>query len=708
MTELFNELSIVGENVEEEDRVVHLLASLPDSYGTLVTALEASEDVPRMEVVTERLLHMEKKLKDSGRRGVDLDGEGAMPARARPWHQQQQQPPKPINVGKGPRCFHCKKVGHIQRNCPERSRAPQGGRPPQKKKNSRHEKVGNDVVGMITRHTLSAGTPDCCWIIDSGATCHISNNKLLFEEYESLSEPQPVTLGDGNTLDALGRGVVTLQLKLPNGDLKIGKLNDVLYVPKLAYNLLSVTKVTEMGKAVYFNKSGCNICDEQEKLVAVASKVGSLYYLNCSRMQQVNATVNQSKENLWHRRFGHLSEKGLRRLAKEKLVNGFDYNVSNEVDFCEPCIHGKIHRSPFTTTSQKRAEEPLGLIHSDICGKINSPSLSQAEYFVTFIDDNTHYAWVYVLKHKHEVFQKFQDWKALVEKSSGHKLRTLRTDNGGEYISKEFEDFLSKEGIRHEFTIPKTPQQNGVSERMNRTLVEAVRSMLSDSKLPHKFWAEALSTAVYLLNRSPTTALNEMTPYEAWTGMKPSVSHLKAFGCLAYAHIPKDERRKLDPKAKKCIHLGYGVVRKGYRLYDLSTSRIIYSRDVVFKESVLGIEDKGEERHLIQVENITENSPEATSEGAEVEENVQDELRPVDDVQEEAELPERTESEDEPVVRRSTREVHCPNCYGVWVNIANGPGELQTQDKTLKSAENDKWNLRRLTWNLFMQMMYKT
>ena len=133
-----------------------------------------------------------------------------------------------------------------------------------------------------------------------------------------------------------------------------------------------------------------------------------------------------------------------------------------------------------------------------------------------------------------------------MERSTGRKLKALRTDNGGEFTSTEFNDYLKREGIRREFSVTKTPEQNGVAERLNRTLVESVRSMISDAKLPQKFWAEALSTAVYLRNRSPTKAVTGMTPYEAWSGEKPGVGHLRAFGCAAYAHVPKDERKKLE------------------------------------------------------------------------------------------------------------------------------------------------------------------
>ena len=130
-----------------------------------------------------------------------------------------------------------------------------------------------------------------------------------------------------------------------------------------------------------------------------------------------------------------------------------------------------------------------------------------------------------------------------MENSIGQKLKTHSTDNdnGGDYTSAEFTMYLRKEGVHHEFTVPKTPQQNSVAEQMNRTLVEVVHSMLSDAKLPKRFWAEALSTAVYLRNRSPTTAVQGKTTFEAWTKEKPDVGHLKAFGCLCYAHVAKDE-----------------------------------------------------------------------------------------------------------------------------------------------------------------------
>ena len=155
---------------------------------------------------------------------------------------------------------------------------------------------------------------------------------------------------------------------------------------------------------------------------------------------------------------------------------------------------------------------------------MSTQSLSGSEYFLTFIDDKMRYMWVYILKRKDTMFEQFLEWKAMAEKSTGQELKVFRTDNGGEFTSTEFEEYLRKEGIRHELTVPKNPEQNGVAERMNWTIVETARSMLAEAKLPRRFWAEAL-IAVYFRNRSPTTAVKGMTPCEALTGEKTTSGH---------------------------------------------------------------------------------------------------------------------------------------------------------------------------------------
>ena len=171
-----------------------------------------------------------------------------------------------------------------------------------------------------------------------------------------------------------------------------------------------------------------------------------------------------------------------------------------------------------------------------------------------------------------------------MENQTEKKIKALRTDNGGEFFKKEFEEFCKKCGIARQKTTPYTPQQNGVAEIMNRTLMEKARSMLSGTGLGQEFWAEVVETAYYLVNRSPSSALEDKTPHEVWNGKKPSISHLRVFGCDAYVHVPKYKRTKLDNKFERCIFIGYKDGLKGYKLWNPETRKVVYNRDVVFRE----------------------------------------------------------------------------------------------------------------------------
>ena len=229
---------------------------------------------------------------------------------------------------------------------------------------------------------------------------------------------------------------------------------------------------------------------------------------------------------------------------------------------CEGCILGKQHRESFPSGKSIRAKAPLEIVHSDLCGPMQAPSLAGSQYFLTFIDDFTRKTWVYFLKNKSEVFEKFRNFKALVENQSGLHIKVLRTDRGGEYISKEFLRFCRENGIHKQFTARYTPQQNGVAERKNRTIMDMARSMLKAKHLPNDYWAEAVNCAAYILNRCPTKAVMNKVPEEAWSGRKQGVTHMKVFGCVAYAHIPDQLRRKLDNKGEKCIFIGYSEESK--------------------------------------------------------------------------------------------------------------------------------------------------
>lgn len=658
MTETFNALSVIGDAITEEDRVVHLLASLPESYAVLVTALEASPEVPSMEMVTERLLHEERKTKGA-EHGHDSGVEKAMAVK---WQKK-----------KAPKCYRCGQIGHIKRDCPDGKH---------KKKSKTSHKVNStqvdgesdsDGVGLLVCHALSASSRSSDrWVIDSGATSHMCNDKSLFKDFVHVEPPEDIALGDGHHLKTTGRGTVVLDLELSNGHAKKCTLTDVLYVPELSFSLVSIAKATGNVARTVFTSDGCRFQNADGKVVATGTKVGELYYLNCKRKQQ-SANVTQdsesSQEELWHRRYGHLGTRNLKKLVQEDLVTGLSCAMTEDIGVCEPCAKGKLHRTKFPTDGGRRSKSVLGLVHSDVCGKMSTQSLGGGEYFLTFIDDKTRYTWVYVLKHKHQVFAKFLEWKAAAENSTGQKLCVLRTDGGGEYTSREFQDYLREQGIRHETTVPKTPEQNGVAERMNRTVVETARCMLAEAELPRTFWAEAVSTAVYLRNRSPTSAVDGMTPYEALTGEKPVVSNLRVFGCLVYAHIPKDERQKFDSKARRCVFLGYGTTTKAYRLFDIERRRVFHSRDVIFDESRPGIrKDATTDAPLRQLSND------------------------VDAADSDVESQEETAAHPEEAVGRPSREKRQPDRYGEWMYLSrDNDSDPTTVCEALASPAKPKW-----------------
>ena len=664
MTETFNELSIIGDPISDEDRVVHVLASLPDSYSMLVTAMEACPDVPKMETVTERLLHEERK-RNNGDNLSGNNGDKAMFAK-------RQRP-----VSKGPQCYKCHKFGHIKRDCPlmkDNKKRPENKnkgkfQPPHKANNAHASRDSSDsecdYFGLSANHVLlvSDSISNKSWIIDSGASCHMCNDKSQINDFTPFSSPQDVTVGDGYQLQAVGRGSVLLKVEVPHDKSKTCKLNDVLYVPTLSHNLLSVSKATSNIKSTVFTNTGCEFVNAENKVVATGNKIDRLYYLNCSQTQQAAVAQNGSlpPEKLWHSRYGHLGMQNMRKLVNEDMVIGITDDMKHDIDVCGPCAEGKMHRTKFPKQSENRNDSVLGLIHSDVCGKMKNQSLGGGKYFVTFIDDKTRYTWVYIIKSKDEVFEKFLEFKAQMEMATGNKVKALRDDNGGEYKSHEFERYLKQNGIRHELTVPKNPEQNGVAERMNRTIVETARCMLVEAKLPSKFWAEAVSTAVYLRNRSPTTAVKGMTPFESLTGKKPHVEKLRVFGCQAYAHIPKDERHKFDSKARKCIFLGYGENTKGYRLYDIERKKIMFSRDVIFDESKPGIEF--EKESTVQPEDKV---------------HFEDHEEPdVDNV--------------EPLQQQPPRVRRPPDRYGEWVHLTRDTSEPSTFGEAVSSQNRQKW-----------------
>eukprot|EP00731_Ephydatia_muelleri_P005270 Em0002g1446a len=425
---------------------------------------------------------------------------------------------------------------HIRWNCPENH---------QERSLSKPKHIAKPVKTMEEDSELACGASSKSynkenWIVDSGASSHMNQTQEFMVNYEEFGTPQKVCLGDGRTLEAFGKGKVIVTMVFKRWSL----------VEKLYY-------------------LDCETTISQEK-VSIAS----------------GFPVN-NKINLWHQRLGHLNEHQLKEMASQDLVKGLRIPCNTRMSFCEKCVEGKMARKPFQSVGEIRTTRKLQLVHSDVCGPMPTESIGGSRYFVTFVDDYSRFCRVYFMKRKSEAFDKFKEFGRCSTNECGLSIGIFRSDNGGEYISKEFEKFLLDKGIHHELSAPYSPAQNGVAERINRNLMESARTMMAQAGLSDKYWAEAVVTGTYLRNRVPTRSFKEKTtPFEKWYEKKPDLSHLRVFGCMAYAYIRDANRKdKLSKKAEKLRFIGYSLQTKAYRLINDDTGKIIVRRDVIFNES---------------------------------------------------------------------------------------------------------------------------
>ncbi|KAG9444922.1 hypothetical protein H6P81_016262 [Aristolochia fimbriata] len=363
---------------------------------------------------------------------------------------------------------------------------------------------------------------------------------------------------------------------------------------------------------------------KKDNLVIKGSLYDGLYKLNAispTLCMSVKRSRDLDSSILWHHRLGHIGKERVLILVKEEIIP--------ELSFDE-----------FGICKRKRSEELLDLIHSDICGPINVPSRHGHKYFITFIDDYSKYGYVYLLNKKSDALESFKEFKAEVEKSTGKMIKGLMSDRGREYCSDLFNSYCIENGIVHYLSIPRTPQQNGVSERRNRTLLEMVRSMMSGTNLPLSLWSEALKTVAYLLNRVPSKSVQK-TPFELWVGRPPRLGHLVTWGCPARALYTGDDRSKIEPKTLECFFVGYPLHSKGFRLYDKSNGVIFESRNVTFLESILI--EKTEKDHVDILE-------------------IQENVEPISSsLPSTSEVPQHPHVQDN--VRRSQRQIRAPNRY---------------------------------------------
>ncbi|CAB75469.1 copia-type reverse transcriptase-like protein [Arabidopsis thaliana] len=610
-----NNLKRNGEKLDDVRIMEKVLRSLDLKFEHIVTVIEETKDLEAMTIeqllgslqayeekkkkkedIVEQVLNMQITKEENGQ-SYQRRGGGQVRGRGRggygngrgwrPHEDNTNQRGENSSRGRGKghpksrydkssvKCYNCGKFGHYASEC----KAP-SNKKFKEKANYVEEKIQEEDMLLMASYKKDEQEENHKWYLDSGASNHMCGRKSMFAELDE-SVRGNVALGDESKMEVKGKGNILIRLK--NGDHQF--ISNVYYIPSMKTNILSLGQLLEKGYDIRLKDNNLSIRDKESNLITkVPMSKNRMFVLNIRNdIAQCLKMCYKEESWLWHLRFGHLNFGGLELLSRKEMVRGLPcINHPNQV--CEGCLLGNQFKMSFPKESSSRAQKPLELIHTDVCGPIKPKSLGKSNYFLLFIDDFSRKTWVYFLKEKSEVFEIFKKFKAHVEKESGLVIKTMRSDSGGEFTSKEFLKYCEDNGIRRQLTVPRSPQQNGVAERKNRTILEMARSMLKSKRLPKELWAEAVACAVYLLNRSPTKSVSGKTPQEAWSGRKPGVSHLRVFGSIAHAHVPDEKRNKLDDKSEKYIFIGYDNNSKGYKLYNPDTKKTIISRNIVFDE----------------------------------------------------------------------------------------------------------------------------
>lgn len=610
LVSLVGELRSLGVDLKESSVVEKLFSAVPDRFLPIISTIEQWGDLATMTVAEAigRLRVFEESLKGR-KQHKEAEEEKLLLTRAQ-WEalnlkektggensegqggSQERKQKKRFDKSKI-KCFNCGIYGHFASEC----RKPKNERAFVAEKEDNEEPVllmHEVVVGTkgkgaeIDVAELNLGEDVSqkkhTWYLDSGASNHMTGNLAWFSDLDS-STCGAVKLGDGHLVHIGGKG--TVLIKGRSGEHKA--LTDVYYIPKLSSNIISLGQLEEKGCKVEMWLGELTVFDTEGKLlIKVRRTENRLYVLKLEIAQPVcmSASTN-SKAWRWHARFGHLNFQALRRMRQEGLVEGLPY-IDHVEQVCDGCLVGKQRRASFPHKAQFRASETLELVHGDLCGPIQPSTPAGNRYFLLLVDDFSRFMWIALLSSKEKAFTAFKAIKVIAEVEQCKKLKVLRTDRGGEFKSVEFEDFCTENGIKRHMTAPYSPQQNGVVERRNQTVMGMARSMMKTMKVPAEFWGEAVTTAVYILNRSQTKSVEGMTPYEAWYKHKPSVHHLRTFGCLVHVKVTGGQVKKLDDRSIEMVLFGYEKGSKAYRVYNPVTRKVVVTRDAVFEEDKPG------------------------------------------------------------------------------------------------------------------------
>lgn len=604
--EICNQLEQNGEKIPDQMKLTKILMSLPDKFKHFISAWDSvpARDKTLNELMSRLIIEEERMNQDNS---CEVEAFSSLAPNINSLNKFRASSVKENNkqhYQKSIKCNFCGMLGHISRYCRKRSnnsfmqnqsKASVNERLCYRCKKPGHfiKDCKSDSNAFVSHSFISDENSGEDWIVDSGATEHMSCMKSLFSDYRELDVVKNIRLGNGSTVSAMGIG--SIKLYAFNGKCWIDSvIENVLYVPDLKFNLFSVGTVVDKGYVQKVNENTCVFLKNNE-VRCIGYRHGKLYKMKfrCKKCIDSNSVLNVAKEEkqisisndncslrIWHEKLAHQNLNQVKQILKKNNIN-----FKDESFFCEPCAQGKQHRLPFPTSNNK-STKPGEIVHADLCGPMEQTSLGGSRYFLLFKDDFSSYRTVYFIKNKFEVKDKLKIFLNKTENETGCKVKILRTDNGLEFVNKDIAAILENRGIHHQRSVAYTPEQNGKAEREMRTLVEAARTCIIAKSLSKILWAEAINFVSYVLNNTAKTFLEGQAPSDLW--LKDSVSrnsgleNYYVFGSRVMVHVPKQKRLKWDAKSINGIFVGYDNNCKAFRIYIPSSNKLEIARDMIF------------------------------------------------------------------------------------------------------------------------------
>jgi transposase InsO family protein len=504
LRKLQEELHLMENKVTDEDFVMILITSLPESWDQYTSAyLGSSSNMPTLKSHELVAILLEE---DRRRRGRNDDSASGVAMQAKFPKSDKGSDSKKTEKRK---CFNCGKEGHIKEDCWSKGGGREGKGPARRKKggdraHQTQESINTSLndVAYSSRESQEFSRYD--WILDSATTSHICTTREAFTDYTPLRNSPIYGLGS-QPINAQGRGTVILNFKV-DGKLIRHVLREVLHAPDADNCLLSISRFDAGGGDIHFKTGVAILRNKSKQTVGIGKVINRLYLLDARAelpgQERANlATTQKLSWDQWHRRFGHLSMGALEKLNKEKLVKGLMIDESSIPSrSCEACIQAKQAHRPFPKEAENRTTIAGERIMGDVWGPARVESIGKWKYYLSLTDDAKRYVTTLFLKTKDQAGSRIKEHVNMIEKQYTRLPKYLRFDNGKELVNEGLKKWAAEKGIIIETTAPYSPSQNGVAERFNRTLLELARAMLFEKNLPVFLWDEAVAHAAYLRN----------------------------------------------------------------------------------------------------------------------------------------------------------------------------------------------------------------